>query len=179
MRTSFLKFYDNVITNWPTFSKQWEQDVFPYKIISAVISLILLGVVIYLIILIRKEIKESLLMVTESIDAPEVPQQRIMKQWDGIVRKLASDDPDSYKMAIIEADKIFDDLLKRIGYQGEDMGERLKQITPAQVANIQQVWAAHKVRNRIAHEPDFYLTKEDAIRAIEAYERAFEDLELL
>ncbi len=179
MRTSLLKFYDTVIVNWPIFSKQWEQDVFVYKIFSAVISLALLGIAIYLIILIRRDIQESLVMLTESINAPELPQKRIMKQWEGIIKKLESDDPDSHKMAVVEADKILDDLLKRIGYQGEDMGERLKQVTSIQVANIQQVWAAHKVRNRIAHEPDFSLNREDAIRAIEAYERAFEDLELL
>lgn len=179
MRTYLLRIYDALVVNQTTAFNQWNQRMFPFKIISAVISILLLVAVVYLIIKIRKSFKQSLEMVMQSIEPLEVPKKRILKQWEGIEAKLESDNESDYKMAVIEADKILDDLLVRMGYKGDDMGERLKQITPAQMANIQEVWAAHKVRNRLAHEPDFRLRRDDARRAIDAYERAFEDLELL
>jgi len=93
--------------------------------------------------------------------------------------KLEKNNESDYKLALIEADNIFDNLLKKIGYQGEDMGERLKQITEAQLANIDDLWQAHKVRNRIAHESDFKLTYSQTKRAIEIFQRAARDLETL
>ena len=56
------------------------------------------------------------------------------------------------------------------------MGERLKQITSAQIANIDAIWQAHKIRNNIVHDPDFRLTRQDAENAVKIYQRALEDL---
>ncbi|MFC1701110.1 hypothetical protein ACFLZ0_03180 [Patescibacteria group bacterium] len=179
MRTTFLNFYDEFIVRWPIILQRWEQNTLPFRIISGIISIILFAIIIYLIVLIRDDIKASLEMVVDSVDVPDAPKKKIIKMWEDVVDKLENEDENSYKMAIIEADKLFDDLLKRIGYKGDNMSDRLKQITPSHMANIHQVWAAHKVRNRIAHEPNFHLTHEDAISAVKAYERAFEDLELL
>ena len=111
------------------------------------------------------------------MSAPGLPKKKMVKRWESVLANLGREDENSYKLAVIEADKIFDDILKKIGYQGEDMGERLKQLTPAQTANLDEVWQAHKLRNQIVHEPDSKLTRAQAQRAVEIYQRALEDLE--
>jgi len=140
---------------------------------------LLLALAVILIFQIRKQLRKSLEMIGQSINEPSFPKKAIVRKWETVLAKLAKDDENSYKLAVIEADKIFDDLLKRIGYQGEDMGERLKQLTTAQAANLDEIWQAHKLRNQIVHQPDFRLTRSQAERAVEIYQRALEDLETL
>lgn len=160
-------------------SSEWQQNVFVLKIISLVISALLLFALIILISKIKSNIKKSLETISQSIETPALPKKAMVKKWESVLEKLESDDENTCKLAVIEADKIFDDLLVKIGYQGEDMGDRLKQLTPAQLSNLDQVWQAHKVRNQIVHQPDFRLTRSQAVRAVEIYQRALEDLEAI
>jgi hypothetical protein len=177
MRTFLLNIYDYFSTYLT--SSDWQGTISFLKIISLIVSGLLFIAVIFLISRLRSQIRRSLEMVTESVAGPELPKKVVVKKWESVLEKLAKDDEDSYKLAVIEADKIFDDLLKKIGYLGEDMGERLKQLTPAQLSNLDEVWQAHKLRNQIVHEPDFHLTHSQARRAIEIYQRALEDLEVI
>lgn len=175
MRTFLLNLYD--FLSEQLASPDWQWTILILKMISLFISLLLLIGAIILIFQLRKQLKKSLEMVAESVSAPGLPKKALTKKWQSVLDKLEKDDENSHKLAVIEADKIFDDILKRIGYQGEDMGERLKQLTPAQTANLDEVWQAHKLRNQIVHEPDSRLTHSQAQRAVEIYQRALEDLE--
>lgn len=89
----------------------------------------------------------------------------------------ASDSPNDWKLAIIEADIILDELLKEAGYIGASLGERLKSISPTQLQSLDDAWQAHKVRNQIAHAgSDFVLTKKLAEDTIKQYRRVFYEL---
>lgn len=176
MRTAFFKIYDNL--SQYSFNFDYGESIFPLKIISLIISALFIGIIIFLLVKIRKDIENFLGQAVESIVAPAIKlsKKEIDKNWQAVLDKLESPEKDSYKMAIIEADKIFDDIIKRIGYQGDDMGERLKQINSAQIANIDEIWQAHKLRNRLVHEPGFQINQSQAKRSIEIYQRAMEDL---
>lgn len=90
---------------------------------------------------------------------------------------LDSDNPNDWKLAIIEADIILDATLKRQGYAGPTLGDRLKSISPETLHSIDDAWQAHKVRNQIAHAgADFVLTQRIAREAIMQYERVFKEL---
>ena len=177
MKTTLLDFYGD-LSIYLT-SLDWPRAIFPLKIFSLFFSLLLLAVAIILIFQIREQLRKSLEMISQSVNEPSFPKKAMVKKWETVLAKLAKDDENSYKLAVIEADKIFDDLLKRIGYQGQDMGERLKQLTPAQAANLNEIWQAHKLRNQIVHQPDFHLTHSQAERAIEVYQGALENLEAI
>jgi hypothetical protein len=87
-----------------------------------------------------------------------------------------SSQPNDWKLAIIEADIILDDILKQKGYAGNSLGERLKSISPNQLESLQDAWEAHKVRNRIAHEgSDFILTQRMAQETVTRYQRVFNE----
>lgn len=169
-----LEIYDNFSP--AAASVQWQQTVFPLKIISAIISILLLIAITILILRLKKNIKAALEAVSQDVETFVQKKEEASKRWQVIKDKLEAEDESNYKMAVIEADKVFDELLKEAGYPGEDMGTRLKQVTKDQLSNIDEVWQAHKVRNRIAHEPYYQLNKRDAKRAVEIYKRATEDL---
>ncbi|MEY3784188.1 MAG: hypothetical protein RLZZ230_510 [Candidatus Parcubacteria bacterium] len=89
---------------------------------------------------------------------------------------LESENPNDWKLAIIEADIILDDTLKKRGYVGNSLGERLKTISPEQLNSLSDAWEAHKVRNRIAHDgADFVLTKRIAQETIVRYQKVFSE----
>lgn len=174
MRTAFFKIYDNLSQYF--FSFDYRGSVFPFKIISLIISALFISIIFFLLIKIRKDIEKFLGQAIESVAAPGLPKSEMNKKWQTVLDKLESMEKDSYKMAVIEADKIFDDIIKRIGYQGDDMGERLKQINSAQIANIDEIWQAHKLRNQLVHEPDFQINQSQAKRSVEIYQKAMKDL---
>lgn len=110
---------------------------------------------------------------------PSVNRDETLARWEKIKRRLEIKDGSSFKLAIIEADKLFDDILIRIGYAGTTMGDRLKQITAAQVPNINDVWLAHRLRNELVHNPDEKISHDDAEKVVMIFERALEDMEVL
>lgn len=96
---------------------------------------------------------------------------------DDVLKHIASDNPNDWKLSIIEADIILDELLKSAGYAGNSLGERLKSISVNQLQSIDDAWQAHKVRNQIAHAgSDFVLTHKLAQDTIKQYRRVFHEM---
>ncbi|USN87564.1 MAG: hypothetical protein H6779_04090 [Candidatus Nomurabacteria bacterium] len=96
---------------------------------------------------------------------------------EDIDKHITSDNPNDWKLAIIEADIVLDDELKKVGYTGTSLGERLRSINTAQLNSLDDAWQAHKVRNQIAHGgADFVLTKHLAENTIKQYKRVFGEL---
>lgn len=97
-----------------------------------------------------------------------------------IQNRIESEDPNDWKLAIIEADVILDQALKRRGYGGTSLGERLKSISPTMLQSLDDAWQAHKVRNFIAHgDHEFVLTPKVAKETIVRYQRVFAELEIV
>ena len=103
----------------------------------------------------------------------------LRKKWKKIKDKIQIENKNSYKIAIIKMDDIIDNLIKRMGYKGENMGERLAAIDPKQIENISELQKAHELRNKIIHEEDFKLTEEQAKEAIGYYENFLKYHEVL
>lgn len=92
-----------------------------------------------------------------------------------ISRHLISDSPSDWKLAIIEADVLLDELVARIIPEGNNLGERLKMINRSSYPWLDDAWEAHIVRNRIAHEgSQFTLSRTEARRIVGLYEKVFE-----
>jgi hypothetical protein len=97
------------------------------------------------------------------------------KRWANVQGLVRSYNANDWKQAIIEADIILDDMLKKMGYQGKSIGERLKTVNPADFMTLDDAWEAHKFRNRIAHGSSYVLTKDEAERIIGLYEKVFSE----
>ena len=101
------------------------------------------------------------------------------EQWQAVLDHLNSVNESEWKLAIIEADKLTDDLLIRKGYQGESMAERLSLFTKREFKSLDLLWEAHKVRNRIAHKLDFKINRNEALRVISYYGEALKELMII
>jgi len=116
---------------------------------------------------------------TEFLTFKAYGTQKNTKDWLKITKRLDSGLESEYKLAVIEADGMLDNVLKKMGYQGETLGDRLKQLTPETCSNIEDVWTAHKIRNDIVHDPDYRLSLEETRKALTMYEKAFQELEII
>lgn len=103
--------------------------------------------------------------------------RKIVKIWNRINARLDTGLESEYKLAVIETDSMLDDILKRMGYAGETLGERLKNLTSATLPNIEEIKATHQVRNNIIHDPDYRLSLDDTRTALAVFEQALRDLQ--
>jgi hypothetical protein len=96
-------------------------------------------------------------------------------KWMEIERQLIKTQPSSFQLTVLNADKLLDSALKEKGYQGMTMGDRMKNASPI-FSSRNDVWTAHKLRNRIAHESDVLVSFGSATTALSAFKRALKDL---
>ena len=147
-----------------------------YTILAYIFSILL--IVLYVYASVKKnlytELQTQELRDAERLYAEQYLSTAPNNRLQDVVQHTESDNPNDWKLAIIEADIILDDVLKERGYAGTSLGERLKGISPHQLASLQDAWEAHKVRNQIAHQgADFVLTKRTAQETITRYRRVF------
>lgn len=107
-------------------------------------------------------------------------QKRVMRvHWGAIIEKIEQQGEPYYPLAIIEADRLVDHTLERLGYFGQTFGERLRGFRPEDLPGLNALWDAHKLRNKIAHEPNIELSETDTLQALRAYKKALEELGVL
>lgn len=93
----------------------------------------------------------------------------VKAHWESVM-KIEREDPIK---AIMDADKILDYALSRQGFTGS-VGEKLKDAA-SRFSNLEGVWMAHKMRNRLAHE-FFEITRAEVSSALKEFKRALKDL---
>ena len=96
-------------------------------------------------------------------------------RWLNIEQSLQKDNPPTYKIAILEADKLVDKALVELGVPGNTFGDRLKK-SDTKFSSIQSLWHAHRLRNKIAHEAGFSVNFDQTKRALNSFKRALKDL---
>ncbi|HZS42651.1 MAG TPA: hypothetical protein VFA52_00285 [Candidatus Paceibacterota bacterium] len=108
----------------------------------------------------------------------EVPKGNI--KWQRVLDHVNSENPNDWRLAILEGDILLGDLLEKMGYHGEGIGEMLKSVEKSDFNTIDNAWEAHKIRNAIAHEgADFILSQREARRVIALYESVFQEFHFI
>jgi len=106
----------------------------------------------------------------------DAERRHVEKSWAGIERNFFSGNDDELKLAILKADILLEGALRDAGVAGKDVGERLRRINTTFLPNLDNVWEAHKLRNRIAHETNLTIKRDLAERALTVYQQALEYL---
>ncbi len=93
----------------------------------------------------------------------------IKMNWFRILDLSSSD----LSKAVLDADKLLDFALSKKGKAGS-LGEKLKS-SKTLFTNIDAVWGAHKLRNKVAHELK-KVDEKELRNAISVYKKALQDL---
>ena len=152
--------------------------IFDLKWISALLSLIF-GAFIVVLIVKLKIIDGWFKTAGNFLLTQAFPKRHLNKSWQKILGRLNKSDEANLRLALIEADNLFDDLLKQMRIPGESMADRLKYIDSSQVPNIDEIWRAHKLRNIIVHNHEYQITRNEIEFGVRAYEKALKELEFI
>ena len=154
----------------------------PYVLVIKILIGIYLAVVFIdiVLLLILRDIAWHVRVGLKGMDLPVAAKNKLQKRWAIAKDRLESDSPSQYKVAIIEADAIAEDILDKIGYKGANMSEKLEQIGEAHIDDhLEALKGAHKIRNQIVHELDFAIDQRMAAAVVGVYENFLKYLEFL
>ena len=174
----FLKLYEFFV-NAPAATPDLSREIFWFKIILSVLTVVFAAGVVVLFVklfrLRRTEIRDFVDILESSVK----DKQFRNRQWEQVRRYIDSCQPSDWTLAIIEADKLLDQLLRNLRYGGENLGERLKTVDRSDFLTLDDAWEAHKFRNRIAHEANMIVTEREAKRVISLYEKVFREFDYI
>lgn len=109
----------------------------------------------------------------------ELDKHLVRGKWEKILERIQAGAPENFILAVIEADSLIDTVLKEKGVAGKDMGERLKSIDKKRLNSLNELWEAHKLRNKIAHDPHFPITLDEVKKALRTYNKVLNELKLI
>lgn len=106
----------------------------------------------------------------------EVVREAKNRKWEKIVAYSNSGNSADWRLAVMEADVMLEELLQTAGYRGVSVGEMLKSVDKNEFSTIDAAWEAHKVRNSVAHSGgDFQLNERETKRVIALFEEVFKE----
>lgn len=111
-------------------------------------------------------------------DRPLLSRSKVINRWEKILARLNDENPSQYKVALLEADAFADEILAGIGYKGATMGEKLESVLDGQLETKPLIVEAHQARNRVVHQADFSLSREEAEKWLGHYKKFFDEVEL-
>jgi hypothetical protein len=98
---------------------------------------------------------------------------RIQDRWREM-QKLCKT-KDTWPEAILAADQLLDEVLKRKKFGGKSMGERLAK-AQRKLTDNEAVWFGHKLRTRLESDPETKLKETDVKQALVGIRQALKDL---
>lgn len=132
-------------------------------LLAFMVGILVIGVLLIVVITITKKSPQQL----------DVDKYRL--KWLAIEKQLDKNEPSSYHLCVLNADKLLDQALRERSVKGETMGERMKTAKETW-SNANAVWGAHKLRNQIAHESEVQVGYDDARRALAGFKQALKDI---
>jgi hypothetical protein len=94
-------------------------------------------------------------------------------KWQLMQKKLPN--RESWREAIIEADDLLGEALKKKGVKGKTIGERLVN-AQKHIEDKDAVWYGHKLRKKLDQNPGYKPKKQDVKKALLALRAALRDL---
>lgn len=158
--------YDRLFQQWSTFVA-----------FSLLICLCLAALSIYCsirVFQIRQLERRRFAAAQRTVTAHDVPKTHL--RWNRILEQATGDSAQGWRLAILEADIMLNELLDVLGYRGETMADKMRHVDRANFNTIDLAWEAHKIRNKIAHEGDAHtLSAREARRVVALYERVLKE----
>ena len=146
------------------------------KDVATVVTMIAVVIAVYSYIRLSELVAEEKKKLGLQLNWNTERKQKHVR-WEKVEQYMTSLNSSDWKIAILEADNILDEIVERMGYHGATLGERMKNIEASDFPYLDEAWQVHKLRNAIAHKgTDYPLTRSEAEGAINMYHKVFKDL---
>ncbi len=99
--------------------------------------------------------------------------KKFQEQWKELQKYCSS--KDTWSLAVIDADKLLDEALKKKGIKGKSMGERLVE-AQRQLSDNDGVWFAHNLAKKLLADSVARLREADVKKSLIGIRQALRDL---
>ncbi len=155
------------------------REIIFLRTIFVLISSFFIGIIIYTRYKTRWARMGTIRQLSEFLKTTAFEKTQFRREWEKTKRRLEKGWESEGKLAVIEADEMLGEVLKRAAYLGDNTEERLEEVPENTLPNKKELKEAHKLCADIIHDPDYKLSPAKARWAIEVYEEAFESLSAL
>lgn len=104
------------------------------------------------------------------------PADKLNLDWSGVEQALAEGTISSYKIAVLETEKLLEQILNRKKFPGKNIEKKLS-LARKFLADSGKLDLARRMREKIIIEPNFDLSLEDTKQIIASYYQALTDLD--
>lgn len=178
----FGKIFDaySAVIDW-IYAQDWDILLIAITIVFSIINI---GLIVFIAYIVRQylRLREEPWPHEVAQEKPIhviTPKEEVWESWKGIQELLASPNPSDWNMAVLRADALLDEVLRRMGHEGDTIADRLKIVSPIQVPSLDRLWEAHRLRNVIAHEPLEQRPRDTISYAIRSFEEGLIELGML
>lgn len=158
---------------------QWNEWFRVIRFIFYFLDALLIGLIILSLVKVWPLRPKFTIFTKRPKKAVTLHAEAFRDQWQAIIKKIASDSPEIWKLALIEADSLVDDLLKHLNYPGEHMADRLAKLDRNDFTTLDRLWNAHRVRNNLVHIADFKISQDKIKGILEDYEAFLKEIGVL
>lgn len=178
---------DNSVSGWAKFLEAFSPFWSVWKVVAVVLSAVSIVWTIYdkkKLGEINKEEEKIYGMPPEESLLKELVEETVKEKknekWQRVLEHANSENLSDWRLAIIEADVMLDELLHTLGYHGDSIGEMLRAVDKSDFLSLEAAWEAHKIRNNIAHAgSDFELNERETRRVISLFETVFQEFKII
>jgi hypothetical protein len=118
--------------------------------------------------------------INEALNHEQEKNRNENPRWHYVLTLTESPNESDWRVAIMEADSMLEELLKEKGVPGGSVAELLEGARSNGYAHIQDAWDAHLIRNQIAHQgSDFPLSQVESRRVMKLFQNFFEELGII
>ena len=148
-----------------------------FQLTSFVVSAGLTALIVYFL-LNTDTVSGPIDHLTDVFGFRNISHSRALRGWKQVKKRLESKDKKQWRSAVVEADAIFDEALKIAGYNGKTFDERLEAADHTKFFNIsvEEIKEAHRLKDRIASEPEFQVSLNEAEVIVRMYKNACKEL---
>jgi hypothetical protein len=153
-------------------------------VISSILSIVCLAIIIFSLVRMfeiqAEDRRETDKEIRLALQRRKERERNANPRWHYIQTLIESSNQSDWRVAIIEADSLMEEILKERGIAGNTVSELLEGAKSSGYMRIQDAWDAHIVRNQIAHQgSDFSLSQVEGRRVIKLYQNFFEELRVI
>jgi len=104
---------------------------------------------------------------------------KFQRRWNRLNDQIDSGDVDQCNAAVLEASQMLNEVLKSIGYEGDNLGERLDNLLPSQLEDLEKLKVVNEVKNKIVQDPNFKVSQEEAAGIRDIVQKTLQSFEVI
>lgn len=152
-----------------------------FGLVSGFLTVFCIAIIIYSLVRIYElridEQEEIDRKIQESVNATKEKNRNENPRWIYIQTLIESSNSSDWRVAVMEADSMMEEILKDRGLSGSTASELLEGAKESGYRSIQDAWDGHLIRNQIAHQgSDFPFSQIEGRRVIRLFQNFFEEL---